>query len=403
MWIERTISPLLSQAAASFPAAVLTGPRQVGKTALLHHTFPGHASVELDLRSLAEAAENSPEAFFATYPPPCILDEVQNAPGLFRHVKRQVDRRPGERGLFLLSGSQVFPLMRNVSESLAGRAAIIKLLGLSGREWAEFSRPNDQAAWREFVWRGSFPALWAADGPLPDKNLWAQSYVATYLERDVRSALRVASLRDFERFLRACAIRVGQTLNKADLARDVGVAATTINDWLSVAEQAGQILLLEPYYRSLGKRLIKSPKLYFTDTGLAAFLAGFKSPAALWASPLAGAFFENHVVGQWLRWKEWNQPAASLWFWRNQAGDEVDLVVELDQKLHPIECKFKELPDRRDARSLEKFIRFYGEENVGAACVACPVPLPYPLAPHVAAIPGWTEQPDLLTGETDRG
>jgi predicted AAA+ superfamily ATPase len=230
--------------------------------------------------------------------------------------------------------------------------------------------------------------LWGENPPARDR--WYQGYVATYLERDVRNLLNVGNLRDFERFVRACAARCGQTLNMSELGRDVGVSATTAKQWVSVLQASNQILLLEPYYRSLGKRLAKSPKLYFTDTGLAAFLMGFQSPASLWASAYAGALWENHVVTQWLRWRDWHQPAATLWYWRDRAGAEVDLLIEIDQRVTAIECKLGNQPTSRDAAGIRKLRAFYGDERVASATVACTAEAPFEIEDGVTARPGWT-------------
>lgn len=389
MWIERQIAGELRRLATQFPILVLTGPRQVGKTALVERLFGDWTYVSLDVAGHAEMAETRPDEFLRRYPPPAILDEVQYAPSFFRHLKVEVDRRGGN-GLFVLTGSQDFLLMQSVSESLAGRAAVIPFSSLSGAEWAAVESLREVHAWREFLWRGGYPALWAAGAEAPPRDRWYQGYVATYLERDVRNLLAVGSLRDFERFLRACAARTAQTLNMAELGRDVGVSATTAREWVSVLQASGQIVLLEPYYRSLGKRLAKSPKLYFADTGLAAFLMGFGSADTLWSSAAAGALFENHVVGQWVRWRDWSEPGASLWYWRNQAGQEVDLLIERNARLHAIEVKLSLTPEPRAARGIERLRAFYGEEAVAGAYLACTTEVPFEAAPGVTAMPGWT-------------
>jgi predicted AAA+ superfamily ATPase len=201
--------------------------------------------------------------------------------------------------------------------------------------------------------------------------------------------LNVSRLRDFERFMRACAIRNGQLLNMSEIGRDVGISPTTAREWMGVLHASAHVLLLEPYHRNLGKRLVKSPKLYFTDTGLASFLCGFQSPAALAASPVAGAFWENHVVCQWLRWRDWRAPAAGLWFWQDRMKNEVDLVVELDGRLHPVECKRKEQPDASDLKGMRAFLSFYGPGAVGPAWVACLTDRRFEVAPGVTAVNGW--------------
>ena len=385
MWYDREISSSLTAALTQFPVVVVTGPRQVGKTSLLRRLFPTLGYVSLDLPATAEMADTRPEALLLAHPPPLLVDEVQYAPQLFRHLKHWVDTHPEERGVFALTGSQSFALMEGVAESLAGRVGVFSLLGLSGREWAAGAAPSDGAAWREFLWRGSYPGLWA---DAMARDWWYQSYVATYLERDVRSAIRASSLRDFDRFIRACAARTGQLLNLSELGRDVGISSTTAREWLSVLQASKQVVLLEPYHRSLGKRLVKSPKLYFTDTGLAAFLLGFSSPAVLWTSAMAGALWETYVVGQWLRWRDWSAPSASLWFWQDRRGREVDLLVDLDGKLHPIECKLSEAPSARDLGGLRALRELYGEEAIEAPTIASPSLATYAIE-DVTVRPGW--------------
>ena len=275
MWIDRQIEPLLAQRAATRPVVVLTGARQTGKTSLMRRLFPGHAFVTLDLPSEAEQAERDPGAFLARHPPPVIIDEVQYAPGLFRHLKAAVDRERGRRGAFLLTGSQPLGLMKSVSDSLAGRAAVVALEPLSFAE-AKAARPRLAAD--EFVVRGGYPELY--ENLEIDADGFYRSYVATYLERDLRQVLQVANLRNFERFLRAAALRSAQLLNRADLARDAGVSGSTAGAWLSALEASHQIMLLEPRFANRTKTLVKRPKLYVRDSGLAAFLCGVRTTGA---------------------------------------------------------------------------------------------------------------------------
>ncbi|MFH2115417.1 MAG: ATP-binding protein, partial [Spirochaetota bacterium] len=318
---------------------MLTGPRQTGKTSLLEHCFPDLPYVSLDAGSEAESALGSPGEFLDRLGTPAIIDEIQYVPSLLRFIKVRIDQNRAN-GQYVLSGSQVFPLMQGVAESLAGRAAVLSLTGLSGDEWR--SADLQGCSWEDFFFRGSYPALWAQGTDGPGRERWYQSYVATYLVRDVRNALKVGSLRDFERFLRAAATLTGQMLNLTHLARDVGIAPSTAGLWLQVLVASHQVFLLEPYHRSLGKRLVKTPKLNFTDPGLAHFLAGFSSAEALRSATQVGAFFENYVVGQWVRYRDWVKPQLGLWFWRDQSANEVDLILELDGHLVPIEIKHKE-------------------------------------------------------------
>src|SRR3990172_1944250 len=377
MWIEREISNELQNIVQTFPALVLTGPRQVGKTSLLEHLFPQYTYVSLDVGLNAEAAETRPHDFLKQYPPPVVMDEIQYAPSFFRYIKTYIDAHKDEKGLFILTGSQNFLLMKSISDSLAGRAAVIPFLGLSGSEWHQSVRNNGNDSWQDFLWKGSFPALWNEPASSPQKERWYQGYVATYLERDIRNLLNIGSLRDFERFIRACAARCAQTLNLSELGRDVGISSTTSKQWLSVLQASNQIFLLEPYYQSLGKRIVKSPKLYFTDTGLVAYLAGFNSKEALWNSNNAGAFWENYVVNQWLRWRDWHEPSLGLWYWRDQSGNEVDLLLERNQKIIPVECKISEKPQKKTLHGIDRLIKFYGKDHIPDAYVACPVNATY--------------------------
>jgi predicted AAA+ superfamily ATPase len=368
MWIEREWAPAVTALAQAFPAVLVTGPRQVGKTALLRHDYPRHDYVSFDDPARARQAETQPASFFDSLTEPAILDEVQYVPSLFRPLKQRIDRdrRPGR---FLLTGSQTFALMEKVAESLAGRVGILEMSSLAYRE-ARAASPD--LADLDFLVRGGYPELYA--GAALNAGDFYPSYLATYLERDVRNVRSVGDLRDFDRFLRAAALRSGQLLSYSDLARDVGVAPNTAKAWISVLQTSGQILLLEPYHRSLGKRLTKSPKLYFLDTGVACHLIGIDSPAALLRSPLAGALWETFVVGQVVRHFQVARTRPPLWFWRTAQGEEVDLLVERGGRFIAIECKLTETPDRRDARAFGALAAFYGPPAIERALIACRTP-----------------------------
>ncbi|MBF0502745.1 MAG: ATP-binding protein, partial [Candidatus Riflebacteria bacterium] len=241
MYIDRDISKCLKQLAHHFPALVITGARQVGKTTLLRNTFPTYTYVSLDLPSTAESAETEPDTFLKRYPAPLIVDEIQYGPKLFRHLKRAIDADRHAMGQFILTGSQKFELMKEVSDSLAGRVAVLELEGLSLKEVG-----SDKGTIEHFLVRGGFPELWR-DPDLPGEAFFS-SYLATYLERDVRQILGVTSLRDFERFIRACAARNGQLLDKTALGSDVGVSSKAVASWLSVLQASNQIVLLEPWF-----------------------------------------------------------------------------------------------------------------------------------------------------------
>lgn len=367
--------------ARQFPCLLLTGPRQCGKTALLRHLFPGASYLLLDVPAHASEARRNPDRFLASSTAPMIIDEVQYAPSLFRALKVRIeaDRRPGR---FLLTGSQTFPLMQGVSESLAGRCAIANLHTLS---WEEARPILRQGSEFEFLFQGGFPELHA--GARAERDLWYPSYLATYLERDVRNVLNVGDLGDFDRFLRACALRTARMLSCADLARDIGISPHTAKKWLSVLAATGTLSLLESYHRNLGKRLVKAPKLLFSDTGLAAYLAGFASVKDVLASPLAGSFWESYVLGQLWRAYAFRGLRPPIWFWRTPAGHEVDAVIEEGGgKLSAIECKLSEHPSERDCAGIRALRSFYGKAAVPRAYVVCPTPASYELGEGITAV-----------------
>ncbi|MFW7378355.1 MAG: ATP-binding protein [Oligoflexus sp.] len=347
---KRIISDNLLQLVKSYPALVLTGPRQVGKTTLLKELFPTYNYVSLDGVLEASLAEESPEEFLHRYPPPVLIDEVQYAPKLFRHLKSAIDNHRHDHGRFILTGSQKFQLMAGVSESLAGRVAIVELETLMLSEiLTEQPRLFDQQRLEEILIRGFFPELWRNMNMDPTE--FYRSYVATYLERDLRQIIQVTSLRDFDRFMRSCATRSGSLLNKSDLAKDLGTSAKTIHSWLNALEASNQVMLLEPYFGNLQKRLIKTPKLYFADVGLLSFLLNASSEQ-LSQHPLIGGIWETFVYSEIRKYIKNHNMRAQLYFYRDQQSREVDFVIETGGYLHLIECKWKEIPQASDAKTL---------------------------------------------------
>jgi len=360
----------------------VTGPRQVGKTSLVRRVFPSHAYVSLDVPAMAEQAEKSPDAFIQSFPEPLIIDEVQYAPSLFRHLKVRIDqdKRPGR---FILTGSQGFALMHGISESLAGRCGVLSMLNLSAREVKDSRQAFDDI---DYIFKGGYPELY--EKPEIDPHFWYGAYFSTYLERDVRNILNVGNLRDFDRFLRAVAVRTGQILSYSDLARDVGIAPNTAKQWISVLQASGQIVLLEPYHRNLGKRLVKSPKLYMADTGLAAFLMGFESGESALRHPVIGALWETHVVMQIVRHYASKGRNVPLWFWRTGQGAEVDLLIEHGGRFVAVEAKFSEVPDPAALKGMDALRKFYGEKCLMAGYIASRTRRSYPLSETVHAAPG---------------
>lgn len=381
MWISRAIEERLHRSARTRPIVVLTGARQTGKTSTFRHLFPDYSFVSLDLPTEAEQAEKEPERFLQRNPPPVIIDEVQYAPGLFRHLKAAVDSHRTRNGQFLLTGSQKFTLMKNVSESLAGRADIVELETLS---FAEIRQALPKTKLEAAIVRGGFPELYANQDI--DSIAFYNSYLATYLERDVRSLANVGSLRDFERFLRACALRSGNLLNKADLARDVGISPSTANQWLSMLEASGQAVLLEPWFSNKTKSIVKSPKLYLADAGLLCALLNIRSEEALRQSPSAGAVWETFVFAQ-LRDRERRAGrTGSLFFWRDRTR-EVDFVIDVGGRLQLFEAKWTELPDPGDAVNLDFVRNAIGKSHFTAGGVVSRTPNSFPLANGFRALP----------------
>ncbi len=381
MWIERHVEPLLVQRASTRPVVVVTGARQTGKTSLVRRLFPKHSFVTLDLPSEAEQAESDPASFLARHPAPVVVDEVQYAPGLFRHLKAVVDEHRDRFGAFILTGSQPFALMRSVSESLAGRAEIVQLEALSYAE-AKASLPDLEP--EEFLVRGGFPELYGH--PQIESRGFLQSYVATYLERDLRQLLQVASLRDYERFLRAAALRTAQLLNQADLARDVGISGSTAGAWLSALDASHQVALLEPWFSNATASLVKRPKLYIRDAGLAAFLCGVHSADDLRSSPLAGALWETLVCAEGRRLQLGRHGGWQMNFWHDRSR-EADFLIHRGGRFHLADAKWTQTPRRRDALALNKVAAKLPLGSVASRAIICRTPNAHPLTEEVAAVP----------------
>lgn len=385
----RLIRHRLENVAKYFPAVVLTGARQTGKTTLLRQIFAKHHYVSLDLPSEAESAERDPSNFLRRHPPPVLVDEVQYAPTLFRHIKAVIDAGAQTPGQFVLTGSQKWMLMKGVAESLTGRAAIVELETLAAAEIRTTQVGADLLGdTGSAIFRGFYPALWRQPD-LPREEFYS-SYIATYLERDLRLALDVGNLRDFDRFMRLCAARTGQLLNKSDLARDAGISTKTASAWLSALEACNQVILVPPWHGNIGKRLMKSPKLYWHDAGMAAFLMGLDL-AAVRASAWSGALWETAVCAE-LRKDLASRPSAkSLFFYRDLDGAEVDFVVADGAHFELTECKTTELPSDRDTavlRRVGQLLHGHGGAQVTAMTLACQTAAPFPLAGGVVAVHG---------------
>lgn len=323
----------LERLARGFPVLALTGPRQSGKTTLARASFPDKPYVSLENPDERDFAEQDPKRFLARFPEGAILDEVQRCPDLLSWLQGLVDERP-VMGQFVLTGSAQFDLIAGMSQSLAGRVGRVELLPLS---LAEMRGGGCQPATLDrLLLNGSYPAIYQRDLAAND---WFPNYVSTYLERDVRQIIAVRDLSQFQRFVRMCAARSGQLLNLAALGADCGISAVTAREWLSVLEASYLVTRLPPYFQNFGKRLVKSPKLYFLDVGLMAWLLGIRDEASMSTHAARGALFETWVVSEMIKQRFNAGQPADLYFWRDSAGHEIDLVFETATGLQAVEIK----------------------------------------------------------------
>lgn len=355
LMIERDLSPRLREAAAGFPAVTLTGPRQSGKSTLCRALFPEHAYANLEAPDVRGFATDDPRGFLAQFPEGAILDEVQRAPELASYLQPLIDEDPAP-GRWVLTGSQNFALLESVSQSLAGRAAVLHLLPLSHREIARFE--TAPTTLDEILFSGGYPRIY-------DRGLspaeWLGSYVATYVERDVRTVSRVSDLTTFQRFLELCAGRTGQLINYTALAADAGVSQPTAKEWLSILETSFIVFRLPAWSGNIRKRLVKMPKLHFYDTGLVCWLLGIRAPDQLRSHPLRGPIFETWVVSEILKHRTNAGERGGLSFYRDQHRVEADIVIERGTEITLVEAK----AGRTVAGDMLSFLRRVGESVRG--------------------------------------
>lgn len=343
-FIPRLLETALNRAARHFSAVIVTGPRRAGKTTLVRRVFPRASYCLMEDPDIVARVRSDPRAFMAEIRPPAILDEIQNVPEILNYVRTRIDAAPNRKGQWILTGSQEAALMHGVTESLAGRAATLHLLPLSTRETPKVS-----------LFRGGFPEVLARPSA---RDLWLRSYVQTYLERDVRSVTAVRDLATFRRFLSILASRCGQILNKTDLAAPLGVSVPTLTQWLSVLEVTSQIILVPPFFENFGKRLIKSPKLYFVDSGLACHLLGIESEKTLDRSPFLEPIFEGFVASEILKQQTGKGRGKEIYYFRDQQGLEVDLVVPVAHgRLALVEAKATRTVTPRMADPLDRLAK----------------------------------------------
>ncbi len=404
MYYKRNIDDLIENISDTFPVLLVTGPRQVGKTTLLEHLKgEGRSYVTLDDLDERALAKTDPALFLQRHKPPVIIDEVQYAPELFSAIKIIADKEK-KNGLFWLTGSQKFELMKGISETLAGRVGICELLGLSQTEIEKRTHdfhpflPSDDFISKAFlskqkgkdlqqvyedIWRGSFPKI-VSDRKV-SRDVFYSSYVQTYVQRDVRDLSKIGDLATFQRFLKVAAARSGQLINYADMARDVDVDQKTIKSWISILETSGLIYLLQPYHNNLTSRLIKTPKLYFLDTGLCSYLTGWSTAKSLEAGSMSGAILETYLLSEILKTYLYSGVKPNLYFYRDKDQKEIDLLIEYDQCLYPVEFKKTATPTLNAAKNFHVLEKL--QVRVGHAIVFCFKEKPLSLSETITALP----------------
>lgn len=356
--IKRDANRTLAALAALYPVVAMTGPRQSGKSTLARAAFPAKPYLSLEDLDVRDFADNDPRGFLAQFSDGAVLDEVQRCPALLSYLQGMVDANP-RPGRFILTGSQQFGLLSGISQSLAGRVGLLQLLPFS---LAELSIAAAPTSLEELLFTGLYPPV--HDRGLPPQ-VWYADYTATYVERDVRQMVNVRDISAFQRFLRMCASRTAQTVNLSALAADCGITHNTAAAWLSVLEASYLVFRLPPYFRNFGKRLVKTPKLYFYDAGLAAWLAGVRSVEELRHGPMRGALFETWAVGEVMKRINHRLLSVPAFHWRDNVGHEVDVLIERAGRLLPLECKAGATAAGDWFAPIERFLDLVGTESAG--------------------------------------
>ena len=399
MFVKRTLENVINNTSKHFKVVLVSGARQVGKSTLLKICDKNRNYVTLDNPNIREMALKEPELFLDRYSPPVIIDEIQYAPNLLPYIKIRVDNS-SDKGGYWLTGSQQFNMMKNVSESLAGRAGIVNLMGFSLSElehrttqmpflpvksFIEDARTDVRSyslkELYKIIWRGAYPEV-NVDKDV-NWEIFYSSYLQTYLERDIRNLTVVSNEMTFLTFIKAVAARTGQLINYSDIANEVGISVPTVKSWLSVLISSGVVYFLPPYFNNINKRLVKTPKVYFADTGLCSYLTGWNSPDVLESGAMSGAMFETFVVTEIIKSYKHNGKTPNIYYYRDRDKKEIDVIIEQNGKLYPVEIKKTANPDKNMIRNFDVI----PEDRRGSGAVVCLVKEDLPLTSNVNAIP----------------
>lgn len=397
MYKQRTLEKQIKVLSDQFKVLLVTGARQVGKSTLLKHCDETRNYVTLDDYKAREMAINEPELFLQRYKAPIIIDEIQYAPNLLSYIKIAIDNSD-EKGQYWLTGSQQFHMMKNVTESLAGRVAVLDLKGFSLKEilneeqvpflpttdfierMRKVSKPQNLTSIYELIWKGSYPDINVNNF---NWEMFYSSYLQTYIERDIKDLNAVKNEIDFLKFLRILASRTGQMLNYTDIATEVGVSVMTIKSWVSILVSSNIVYLLQPYFSNLNKRLVKTPKVYFLDTGLCSYLTNWESSKTLESGAMSGAIFETFVVSEVIKSYVHNAKSTNIYYYRDKDKKEIDIIIERNGKLYPIEVKKSANPDK----TMLKHFSVIPDEKRGEGAVICLSKEDFPIIENVNAIP----------------
>ncbi len=354
-YIHRVIENKIKEWLKQFSSVALTGPRQSGKSTTLKKIFSSYKYLSLEDPSIRESILTEPKLFLESLPENVIFDEIQYIPELLIYIKMMIDEKRNKKGRYLITGSQQFSLMKNMSETLAGRVGLLNLLPLSYQEIRDKDkkRLNSRKLFFNTCLSGSYPEL--ITHPHYNKKAWYNAYVQTYIERDVKSIYNIGNLRDFHNFMKLLSARCSQQLNMNNLSLDLGVAVNTIKNWISILEASYIIFLLNPYYANIGKRITKSPKIYFIDSGLVNYFLRIQNEKELLQNPLLGALFENYCIQEILKCFHNHGIEPALYYLRTKTGHEIDLLKETKKGLLPIEIKFSKSPNKQMIQSMEYF------------------------------------------------